>query len=147
APFFEFYEPELKWIFEHDWKFLGDLTCATVEALCALLEIDTPIVRSADLQGRPSALGQIMETEGRNDLLSPREVARFDAETVVPVAVLEFGELEYRQNFEGFEPGMSVLDLLFNYGPETMPLIRRAATISNFFTSGTAAGSTSVFSS
>ena len=136
APFFDYYEPELKWIFERDWTNLGALTCATVEILCRLLAIDTSLVRASDLAGRPGSVEQVLEIEGRNDLLSPSEVAMFDAQNVEPVAVLEFREPEYRQNFEGFEPGLSALDLLFNYGPETMTIIRRASAIRNSFISG-----------
>ena len=33
-------------------------------------------------------------------------------------------ENAYRQNFEGFIPGMSVLDILFNHGPEAVRLLQ-----------------------
>ena len=33
-------------------------------------------------------------------------------------------EYAYRQNFEGFIPGMSVLDILFNHGPEAVRLLQ-----------------------
>jgi hypothetical protein len=129
APFFDFYEPELKWIFERDWTRLGALTCATVEVICGLLGIGTALERSTDMRGRPSELRKILEAEQRDDLLSPMEAAKFDAEAVAPSAVLEVRALEYRQNFEGFVPGMSILDLLFNYGPDTLTMIRRSAVV------------------
>jgi hypothetical protein len=37
--------------------------------------------------------------------------------------VLDFVERPRRQNFPGFEPGLSVLDLLMNYGPDAARLL------------------------
>lgn len=122
TPFFEFYEHRLRPVFDRDWNRLSDLTAASVEIVRDLLGIDTPVALASQLSGAPSTLDGILEVTGREDLLIPRESLRVDA--VLAASVLEFDAPRYRQNFEGFEPEMSVLDLLFNYGPACLTMIR-----------------------
>ncbi|MFK7845291.1 MAG: WbqC family protein [Rhodothermales bacterium] len=37
--------------------------------------------------------------------------------------MVHFTEPAYRQHFEGFEPGISALDIVCNYGPEASGII------------------------
>ena len=129
APYFEFFEPELKWVFEQDWTYLGDLTCASIEVLCGVLGIATPLERATALPEQPADLAGVTGSLGGDEILSTPEAARHDQGQVSSVHVLNFELQGYRQNFSGFEPEMSILDLLFNYGPETMSMIRRAAVV------------------
>ena len=140
APYFEFFEADLRPIFEREWSCLGDLTCASIEALCGILGISTPLIRAAGLPEQPANLAEVIRALEEVEILSTPEAARRDREQVSSVHVLNFDLQEYRQNFNGFEPAMSILDLLFNYGPETISMIRRAAVVTAPATSESGTG-------
>ncbi|MDQ7039846.1 MAG: WbqC family protein [Rhodothermus sp.] len=117
TPYFEFYEPRLEAIFRQPWKTLGALTCATFLLTLQLFEIDTPVVRASELIGRPTSMAAIAQVLAADTLLLPEATASIDRAAAPQVCVLRFEEPVYRQNFEGFVPGMTALDMLFNLGP------------------------------
>ncbi len=117
TPYFEFYEPRLEAIFRQTWKTLGALTCATFLLTLQLFEIDTPVVRASELVGRPASMAAIARVLAADTLLLPEATASIDRVAAPQVCVLRFEEPVYRQNFEGFVPGMTALDMLFNLGP------------------------------
>lgn len=127
TPFFDFYEPRLRALFEGEWDRLGDLTCTSVCLLASLYGIDTPVDRSSELLGSPSSIAAITAGVGGGEYFSAEDTLEVDRRLTDVQGVLRLEPFEYRQNFEGFEPGMSGLDLLFNYGPEALPMLRRAA--------------------
>ena len=137
TPFFDFYEPRLRPLFESEWRKLSDLTAATVEHTREMLGITTPLVRASQLGGAPSSLGGVLTAleEGgiarpdgaASGLLVPLESLAVDRRFAS--AVLGFKPAPYRQNFAGFEEGMAALDLIFNYGPEALSIIRRQAEV------------------
>lgn len=126
APFFEFYEEALRPFFERPWTHLGALTCATVECLHRLLGLSTPLMRASALPEAPATLPALVEAGGGAPLVTLPETAPHDAAEVADVRVLRFDHPEYYQVFNGFEPGMSAFDLLFNYGPEARGMLERA---------------------
>lgn len=127
APFFNYYEASLREIFSRDFRCLGALTCATVVCLHEFLDFDTTLVKATELERAPNSLMQILSAVGEQALLSPREAAEHDAQTVDQVHVFNYYPPVYHQNFEGFEPDQSVLDLLFMYGPEAGAILQQGA--------------------
>lgn len=117
TPYFEFFEPRLEEIFQQEWTTLGALTCATVLLTLRLFEIDTPVVRASELVGRPASVAAIARVLAADTLLLPENTAAIDRAAAAQVYALRFKEPVYRQNFGGFVPGMTALDLLFNLGP------------------------------
>lgn len=128
TPFFEFYEPELVSFFEREWKHLAEITCASVQKIAELFGIETPLARAGEMEGAPASARDIHRFAG-GAFLSARDTEAADRRLVRVHAVVHSGELVYRQNFQGFFPGMSALDLLFNYGPEALPMIRSKARV------------------
>lgn len=133
TPYFEYYEEQLRPVFEREWSCLADLTVRSIELTCRLLGIQTRIVRASQLiaedrrPDKPESVRDILGRMGRADLIVPEEAAAAD----LPIAskLLTFEEQERRQNFAGFEPGMSTLDLVFNYGPDASAMIRRGVRV------------------
>ncbi len=125
TPFFDFYEPELVPLFDRAWERLGDLTCTSVVVLARLYGIDTPILRASEMDRTPESVEAILEASGGGRFLSAADTADVDGTLADVRGVLALEPFNYRQNFEGFEPGMSALDLLFNYGPDALPILRR----------------------
>lgn len=129
TPYFELYEPLLKPVFERRWARLGALTCRSVELLAELLGIETPILRASGISSRPATVPDVLESCGTTRLLTASDTFDVDVNFAPTVKVLELERLQYRQNFDGFEPGLSVLDLLFNYGPQSLTMIRRCTAV------------------
>ncbi len=125
TPFFELYEPELFPLFDRSWENLAALTCATVECIHTLLGFSARLVRASALPEAPSSLVEVMMQAGEDRLMSPEAAAAHDVMAGSAVEVFRYEAPHYRQNFEGFVPEMSVLDLLFNYGSETRALLRQ----------------------
>lgn len=92
SPFFEFYADDLRPIFERQWTFLLDLDLATTSLMTALLDIP----QGTPLQGTPP------------ESTPPRR----------PAADRPYHQV-FLQKF-GFMPNLSILDLLFNEGPEAV---------------------------
>ena len=130
TPFFEWYEPELVSFFEQEWKRLGDITCASVQKIAELFGIETPLALASEMEGAPAAVRDMHRLAG-GAFLSARDTAAADRKHVRVEAVLDSRELVYRQNFQGFFPGMSALDILFNYGPDALPMVRSKAYIAS----------------
>ena len=130
--YFEYYEDRFRPFFEaQTWERLGALTCASVELACDLLDVDTPITRASDLDGTPATLSGVIEALGAEaePLLSPPDAAEADRQEAADVRLFTFDLPEYHQNFDGFEPGMSAMDLTFNYGPDAARMMRDGGSV------------------
>lgn len=125
TPYFEFYEPELAPFFTQTWTHLGALTCASVELLCSLMQVPTRLVRASSLAERPASARAVRDAAGQEGT----RLLALAGTRATSEAVLHADPPTYRQNFDGFEPGMSAADLLFNVGPEALSLIRASASV------------------
>ena len=128
APFYEHYIDYLNELLSQEWTSLGDLTVASTHLVFKMLRIDTPIVPVSSLPGRPAGLADVLSTRSAG-LVSPADVAEHDRRYAEPLEVMSFSDDPYRQVFEGFEPDLSALDLLFNWGPDALPMLREHRTV------------------
>ncbi|GET22860.1 WbqC family protein [Prolixibacter denitrificans] len=114
SPFFPYYQDELAPFFhEKKWKYLLDFNLEIQEKVMELLEIDVQIKRSTEFIKE--------ETE---DMLDLREVIHPKKQRSKPDP--HFHSEPYTQVFEekfDFQPNLSVIDLLFNEGPESMSIL------------------------
>lgn len=107
SPHFEAYEDQFESFFSKEWVTLGALAIASIELMCSLIGLAVPPVRRA-------GGGEDVQT----DLVLQRD------RRVAGSRLLRFEHPTYRQNFDGFEAGLSGLDAFFNCGPTTIRLIR-----------------------
>ncbi len=112
SPFFEYYADDLKPFFGKKYPFLFDFNEEIREKMCELLEIqETSKITTAYLP----------ETEISDGLVDFRNIIhpKKNRDIVDPL----FKPEPYYQVFDrkfGFQPNLSILDLLFNMGPEAI---------------------------
>ena len=105
SPFFEYYEDDLRPFFEKRWTFLFDFNEAIREKICELLDI-TPVVRFTEQYVSDHA-------SDYREAINPKH----------PTSDPDFQPRRYYQVYEakhGFLPNLSIVDLLFNMGPEAI---------------------------
>ena len=111
SPFFEFYADDIRPFFERKWTFLYDFNAAICAKMCELIGFE-PNARPTD--------GYITADEASSagihdfrDAIRPKH----------PLPDPSFTPKRYYQVYErkhGFQPNLSILDLLFNMGNESL---------------------------
>jgi len=108
SPFFEYYEDDIRPFFERKWVFLYDFNWEITLKMCELIDI-MPWMRRTDSYELEPSEGVIDFRE----TIRPKHPGRDD----------EFKPRTYYQVYQqkyGFQPNLSVLDLLFNQGNESV---------------------------
>jgi hypothetical protein len=132
APFFRKHAIFFEELYRYDWQLLSPLLMKSTQYLLDELSIDTQILLSSNMSPRLKKSDLILELckkVGAKTYLSGPfgrdylNLEAFDANGI-DVDFHEYVHPTYRQIFSGFESHMSVVDLLFNYGPESLGIIR-----------------------
>jgi hypothetical protein len=107
SPFFEYYQDDIRPFFEKRWDYLMDYNEAICQKMFELIDIEPRVERTSEF------------------VLEPTDV--IDLRTAInpkhPAPDAEFTSKPYYQVYaqkHGFLPNLSVLDLLFNMGPESV---------------------------
>ncbi|GMQ81190.1 MAG: hypothetical protein BMS9Abin05_0621 [Rhodothermia bacterium] len=117
TPFYEHYIDDISNIIATGHDSLAELTVASVALTHELLGL----VCTLEKEGS-NELGENRSTAGTEYLF---EADKNWEHTHAPdCRFLAFDHPVYRQNFDGFVEGMSVLDLLFGHGPEAPRILR-----------------------
>jgi hypothetical protein len=114
SPFFEYYADDIRPFFEQKYEFLIDFNEAIRQKMCELLDIETSVSYSSGFMVHGS--GFMVQGSGFKDF---REVIHAKHPQEDP----EFQPRSYWQVFQhryGFQPNLSILDLLFCMGPEAV---------------------------
>ncbi len=133
APCYDMLKGFFEDIFSTPWQFISQLNIETVRRLSAILGIGTPLYVASELGGLPQdadarliaitryfgADTYLAGTGGRDymDLGKYRDAG-------IEVIFQDFEHPVYSQLFDGFEPFMSVIDLIFNHGGESLGILR-----------------------
>ncbi len=115
SPFFDYYADDLRPFFEKKWEFLYDYNMEIAQTMLRLLGAEVQLTESPVSTLSPSALSERGESCGGVSCIyaypSGEEGKGARGES----------EATYYQTFQrrhGFLPGMSIVDLLCNEGPE-----------------------------
>lgn len=106
SPFFDYYADDIRPFFERRWVYLFDFNLEITHTLCSLLDV-RPCITLSDAY--VSADESVMDDF--RDAIRPKH----------PASDKDFNPRPYYQVYaakHGFQPNLSVLDLLFNEGPE-----------------------------
>ena len=117
SPFFEYYKDDIQPFFETKHEFLFDFNLKIHETVCELLEIQNNSFLTADFEKVPDGTLNLREA------ISPKIPSETD---------LEFQPQKYTQVFSeklGYLPGLSILDLLFNEGPNSFSVLEASIVV------------------
>lgn len=109
SPFFEYYQDDFAPFYEQKFDYLFDFNEQLMTMICKLVDIQPQIIYSSRYE----------ETVGNDfrEQIRPKH----------PVADPAFAPKPYYQVFQekyGFLPNLSIVDLLFNMGPESLLVLR-----------------------
>lgn len=111
SPFFDYYADDILPFFERRWKYLYDFNLDITHTVCSLLDIRPVIEPTSDY-----IRTEDVATDDFRDAIRPKH----------PLPDATFEPRPYYQVYSrkhGFLPNLSILDLLFNEGPEGIFLL------------------------
>lgn len=106
SPFFEYYQDDIRPFFEKHWEFLLDFNEAIRLKMCELIDIQPNVSYTKEFVSEENMASF-------RDVICPKH----------PQDDPDFTPRRYYQVYEqkhGFLPNLSILDLLFNMGPESI---------------------------
>lgn len=115
SPFFEYYSDEIRPFFEKRFSFLFDLNQSVHETICQLLELENQAILTDDFEKTPDGTLNFRET------ITPK-IHKIEPD-------IHFQPAAYTQVFSdrsGFSPNLSILDLLFNEGPNSYSVLEKS---------------------
>ncbi|UCE36851.1 MAG: WbqC family protein [Thermoplasmata archaeon] len=131
ALFFQEYSQFFEALYERDWDQLADLNIYLIENITKILGIKCEFAKSSDLEvsgDGTELLINICKAVGANTYLSGigskgyMKDTEF-AENAVNLRYQEFNHPQYKQQFGEFITNLSIVDLLFNEGPNSKKII------------------------
>jgi hypothetical protein len=114
SPYFEFYQDELVPFFKERHKYLLDYNMQIHSTICDFLEIPETTYLTTDFEKVPSNTLNLRES------ISPKKAKTTDNDFVPQTYTQVFSEKL------GFAPNLSILDLLFNEGPNTYTILTQS---------------------
>lgn len=133
APFFKKYNDFFDDLYRKDWNTLIDLNMYIVREILRLLKVEKPIYLESQLNIKTKNTKRIIDICGAlkaDTYLSGAGGKRYLDEELFTHSDMQliyqnFTHPEYKQCYEPFEPFMSVVDLLFNHGDNSLDIITR----------------------
>jgi len=135
APYFEKYKAQFEKIYSQKYILLRDLNVELIRKICDILGIKTKIILSSDLHldddgmGKTEKVINLCKIQGITDLYDAKGAEGFLDRTLfeksgISIEFQEFLPSKYPQLWGEFVPYLSVIDLLFNEGENSINIIR-----------------------
>jgi hypothetical protein len=139
APHFDEHSIRIFEIINSGHELLSELNIEMINAIKDMLTIRTPIIQSSELVGvgeKANLLASLCARVGATEYISPPgsktyldKSEAFDKRNIA-VRYFKFHHPQYSQLFGNFSPYMSVIDLLFNCGSDSLEIIASSCQIS-----------------
>lgn len=133
APYFSDHQPFLREVYGREWSSLCGLSIHLIHYLASAMGITVKVARSSEAQFSTEPTERLIEIcrwSGADTYLAGAGGAgymRLDRfrQAGIRVRWQEFVTPIYPQRYGRFEPNLSIVDLLFNCGPDGLEVIRR----------------------
>ncbi len=115
TPFFEYYKDDFQPFYEKKYSFLIDFNSELCNLVCSLIDIHPNILYTQEYKADLS-----VNEEDYRERIHPKKDSRKED--------LDFVSKPYYQVFReqlGFIPNLSIVDLLFNMGPESLLVLQK----------------------
>ena len=113
SPFFEYYQDDIRPFFEKRWDFLFDFNEEIRLKVCELIDIEPTVTLTSEYSDQEAGQGDRFLIKDYRSTINPKHPAEDPDFTPKPYYQV------YLQK-HGFLPNLSILDLLFNMGPESI---------------------------
>lgn len=111
TPYFEYYQDDFRQFFEKNWSFLFDFNIQLMKVVTDAIGLEPNYTFSNSYEND-------INGDDLREVIHPKK----DFRIVDP----NFNPIEYRQIFSnkfGFVPNLSIIDLIFNKGPESLIIL------------------------
>ncbi|MCZ7401451.1 MAG: WbqC family protein [Candidatus Methanoperedens sp.] len=142
APYFKDYRDVFDNIYSKKYTLLRDLNVDIIRAVCDILGIKTKIIFSSEINlneenmGKEEKIINLCKRAGIKHLYDAKGAQDFLDESLfqkdgISITFQEFNHPIYEQLYGDFIPYLSVLDLLFNEGENSLAIIKSGKMISD----------------
>ncbi len=115
TPFFQYYEDDFRPLYERKIPFLYDFNMQLAELVCSLIRLDVTLQPTEEYRKKNDGMADFRH------VITPKTAWQDDR---------EFHPIAYYQVFRekhGFIPNLSIVDLLFNMGPESILILNESS--------------------
>jgi hypothetical protein len=133
SPFFKSYKDAIFSLYEIKSEYISEINLSFIKGICKLLDINTDIIRSNELNlhgDKNSRLLEACKKLGATTYISGPSaknylnVELFD-DANIKVDWMDYSDYkEYNQLFPPFQHGVTILDLIFNLGPQAKDYLK-----------------------
>lgn len=109
SPFFEFYEDDIRPLYDNTFEYLMEFNLKTVEVICECLQLEMPKAK----------------TERFRHDIDTAEDYRYLADAKANIVLEQENYVQVFGDRHGFIPNLSILDLLFNLGPGAAAYLKK----------------------
>ena len=122
-----------------NFTYLRDLNVSLIKQICEILEIKTKIISSSELnynkekKGKNVDIISLCKSVGITSLYDAKGAEQFldkslFLENGIFLQFQEFNHPQYKQLWGKFEPYLSIIDLIFNEGEDSLKIIKSGKT-------------------
>lgn len=115
TPFFEYYKDDFQPFYEKKFEFLADFNEELCRLICRLIDIEPDMERTVEYKTEFSA-----EEYDFREAIHPKKDFRLSDPEFIPRPYYQVFEARH-----GFRPNLSIIDLLFNMGPESLLILQQ----------------------
>ena len=134
APYYKDYFPLFESAFKHDFESIADVNIHMITLVREILGINPkPVVRASELSLREDPTGRLVDICNHfesDTYLAGQDGAKYMdmgqfADAGITVITQKYEHPQYVQCFGDFQSHLSIIDLIFNCGPESLAVLRK----------------------
>ena len=122
--YYDFYEPEIKADFASaaEYKYLQPFVLFIQRRLLQFMDVNVDYSLASELDDYSADPDQLANQLGADILFQEHDSRRYQRQAAMK-SDPQFHHPTYHQHFDGFEPWCCILDVLFQFGPESFRIV------------------------